>query len=297
MLAFSDPGTETPVLATAGGGSGWSSQAIEEGGGGFGISLAVTGDGEADVTYYTLSGEVRHATVGADGAGASEVIASFEPDEATFDGWNSSIAAAEDGALYATWYDGEDDLVLLASNEGGEWKEISTEGSTQAGRTPVLAANEAGQVFMAWYDSENEDLNLGQYPSKLGLLAVPSPHEAPAGDGDGNGDALECPKETTVEIAASPGAAGAGFDESELEVAADEPTTMCFLNEDEGQFHNVAVYSEEPEAGAAPDLFDPGGTIEAPDVAVYEIEPLPKGEYFYNCTVHPTTMIGTLTAA
>ena len=63
VLAYSDPSGAGPMVVTSnekntGPGA---PQAIDGGGGGYGISLALDKDGNPHVAYYTRDGEVRHA--------------------------------------------------------------------------------------------------------------------------------------------------------------------------------------------------------------------------------------------
>ena len=95
-------------------------------------------------------------------------------------------------------------------------------------------------------------------------------------------------------IAAPEGAASAGFSTDALEVEADVPIDLEFDNQDPGVGHNVQIFDGPDDA--APVLFD-GEVITGPNTAPYNVEPLPEGQYFFNCRIHPTTMTGTITAA
>jgi plastocyanin len=97
-----------------------------------------------------------------------------------------------------------------------------------------------------------------------------------------------------VTLAAPEGAAGSGFSTDALSVDADVPIDLEFDNQDPGVGHNVQIF-EGPD-DTAPVLFD-GPVITGPDKTTYPVEPLPEGDYFFNCRIHPTTMIGTITSA
>ena len=47
---------------------------------------------------------------------------------------------------------------------------------------------------------------------------------------------------------------------------------------------------------SAPLLFG-GNVVTGPTKVTYDVEPLPEGDYFFNCRIHPTTMTGTITSA
>lgn len=85
-------------------------------------------------------------------------------------------------------------------------------------------------------------------------------------------------------------ATGVEFSTEELEVPAGVPFIIRFEITD-AQNHNVSIL---PPAGGDP-LFT-GEIFQGPDVREYVIPPLPPGEYQFICDVHPTTMIGTMTA-
>ena len=95
-----------------------------------------------------------------------------------------------------------------------------------------------------------------------------------------------------VAIVAPPGAVEDGFASESYTAPADIPFEIEFDNQDPGQPHNVWIAEEE------------GGTtlLETPEIigpmtTTYPVaDPLSEGEYFFFCSIHPTTMTGTLTA-
>ncbi|HEX2052215.1 MAG TPA: cupredoxin domain-containing protein [Actinomycetota bacterium] len=91
----------------------------------------------------------------------------------------------------------------------------------------------------------------------------------------------------TVAIAAN----NLQFDKQELAIPADTEFTLAFNNQ-EAQPHNVAILEAQGSANA---LFR-GQIITGPREAEETVEPIPAGEYYFQCDVHPT-MNGTVTAA
>jgi plastocyanin len=95
-------------------------------------------------------------------------------------------------------------------------------------------------------------------------------------------------------LAAPEGAASEGFSPDALEVEADVPIDLEFDNQDPSVGHNVQIFDGPDDSAAS--LFQ-GEVITGPDRKTYPVPPLPEGEYFFHCEVHPTTMTGTITAA
>jgi plastocyanin len=95
-------------------------------------------------------------------------------------------------------------------------------------------------------------------------------------------------------LAAPEGAASAGFSTDALEVEAGVPIDLEFDNEDPSVGHNVQIFDGPDDSAAS--LFQ-GEVITGPAKKTYPVPPLPEGEYFFHCEVHPTTMTGTITAA
>ena len=97
---------------------------------------------------------------------------------------------------------------------------------------------------------------------------------------------------TVLALVAPEGAAVDGYASTELTAPAGVPFTIAFDNQDPGVLHNVALAVQE---GDAP--FFEGELITGPATIDYGIEPLETADYFFFCTVHPTTMTGTLSVA
>ena len=103
------------------------------------------------------------------------------------------------------------------------------------------------------------------------------------------------------EAAAAPAAAGAGaisaegvqFNTDALEFKAGEESHLHFTNEDSVQ-HNVAIYEDTAAADSQTDVLFDGEIISGGDDADYSIPALDKGEYVFQCDIHPA-MRGTVT--
>ena len=74
------------------------------------------------------------------------------------------------------------------------------------------------------------------------------------------------------------------FDTDQIDLAAGQPTTLTFDNEDAGIPHNIAIYSDD---SLSETLFQ--GT-QFPGIATeeYQIPALDAGTYYFHCDVHPT---------
>jgi plastocyanin len=85
-------------------------------------------------------------------------------------------------------------------------------------------------------------------------------------------------------------AQGIAFDTDAISLPADQQSTLTFDNRDSGVPHNIAIYTDESLSEA---LFQ-GEIVNGPATVEYEVPPLPAGEYYFHCDVHPT-MNGTVT--
>ncbi|MDQ3992000.1 MAG: cupredoxin domain-containing protein [Actinomycetota bacterium] len=109
---------------------------------------------------------------------------------------------------------------------------------------------------------------------------VAAPHEEPTEYPGAPADAAE--------ITAPPGAITEGFDRQQLTLPANAEATITFHNEDPGVPHNVAIYTDETAAEA---VFT-GDIVTGEDTIDYTFEAPDRGQYFFRCDVHPTTMTG-----
>lgn len=79
------------------------------------------------------------------------------------------------------------------------------------------------------------------------------------------------------------------FDAPCISVAANTAFSIRLINEDSDR-HDVAVYDTRDKVNEylRGEKIGPGETI------TYPMDPLPVGEYFFTCIVHPVDMRGTL---
>ena len=105
----------------------------------------------------------------------------------------------------------------------------------------------------------------------------------------------------TVAVGAQPGTGASGnvitaenlaFDRDTLSFPAGVASTLTFQNNDAGQSHNVAIYTDESASTA---LFQ-GELLTGVGSTEYQIPALEAGSYFFRCDVHPT-MNGTVTVS
>ncbi|HYI44010.1 MAG TPA: cupredoxin domain-containing protein [Actinomycetota bacterium] len=86
-------------------------------------------------------------------------------------------------------------------------------------------------------------------------------------------------------------AVNVAFSTDVLELPADEEAELAFTNSDAASVpHNIAIYEDD---SADKTLFQ-GETIPGGSEVTYQIDPLAKGEYYFQCDVHPG-MNGTVT--
>jgi plastocyanin len=98
-----------------------------------------------------------------------------------------------------------------------------------------------------------------------------------------------------AELAAPQNAIAEGFSTDALVFEADKPVELAFTNEDAGVAHNVWILDGPDDT--APPLFQ-GADVTGPGEFDYRIPPIPSGEYFFFCQLHPgTAMEGTLTVS
>ena len=103
----------------------------------------------------------------------------------------------------------------------------------------------------------------------------------PSGGGQPGGDVVQ-----VVATNAS------GWDTPELTAPADTPFTLEFDNQDSTVPHNLVINDPNGQRVNTGDT----SFFTGPAVRTYNVPALPAGDYQFLCEVHPTTMVGTLTA-
>ncbi len=88
---------------------------------------------------------------------------------------------------------------------------------------------------------------------------------------------------------------GLAFDADTIELAAGEQQTIAFDNQDSAE-HNLSVYQDEEAGQSQKGALFAGDNIAAGDSTEYQVDPLPAGEYYFQCDIHPT-MNGDVEAA
>jgi plastocyanin len=81
------------------------------------------------------------------------------------------------------------------------------------------------------------------------------------------------------------------FDVKELKIPADKEFEIAFNNQ-EAQQHNIVIL----KAQGSPDALFKGEIVQGPKEQSYKVGPIPAGNYYFQCEVHPT-MNGTVVAA
>jgi len=122
------------------------------------------------------------------------------------------------------------------------------------------------------------------YPIVIGIVL------AQIGFGGGGGHGTEAAHAAEGSGGTAISAAGVAFDKDTLTLPAGEETTLPFDNEDSVP-HNLAIYEDD---SASKELFV-GSEVAGGAGTDYEIPALDKGEYFFRCDLHPSSMIGTVT--
>jgi hypothetical protein len=280
-VAYVDPLSGNVVAASKFQGN-WQSALL--GPGGVGLSMTSGGDGGLYLSYYTDTGVVVASstdgfnwstTAVADVAGLKDGQGNTEP--------TTDVAVQSDGTAWVTWQDGKG--VLLA--QGKEtFDPVQTRGTEGGAYPSVAVVPDGSRVYVAWYDLDNQDLLVGIL-GDVGDLAVaaisptPTPAAGPAPE--------ECGTDKTIQLQEV--AKNIAFENGCLVAPAEKPFTIEFDNQDSGVQHNLTV------AQSADDIANPiaaTDTITGPDQAALDVDPLAAASYYFECTIHPTTMTGTL---
>jgi plastocyanin len=309
VVVYADPAAGA-VMAARQHGRSWTTEQVEAGADGAGISVAANGDGSLVAAYYAGTDSVSVATSDGGAWSASEAATLSEPTPmpsssaapsaasttaAEAPGKSTGVAITDDGTEYLTYEDPASGVVLASSTpDGGGFERIQTRG-TEFGQWPDVAVTPDGAgVSLAWYAPDQQDLAFGTYAEADSItLAKPSPSlvlstEAPAG--------AECSADTVkpatdITVTAPVGAAGTGFEQTCIVAPAGEKLSLTFDNQDTGQLHNADFYTAAPPAGT--ELFKSGDPAAGPETQTEpNVPPQKEGTYYFQCDVH-TNMNGT----
>ncbi|MDP9069554.1 MAG: cupredoxin domain-containing protein [Actinomycetota bacterium] len=134
--------------------------------------------------------------------------------------------------------------------------------------------------------SWSELLIVAAYPLVIGVVIA----SLGLGHGDSAGEAEHAGAEAAAAAgAAAVSAANVAFSTDTIELKAKTEETIPFVNDDSAE-HNIAIYEDD---SATKELFK-GEIIPGGQETTYTIPPLAKGEYYFQCDVHPG-MNGTVT--
>lgn len=286
MVAYGDGG-KTRLARRSG--SSWTSEAVP-GAGGYGVSMAVDGSGTPHLAYYDAAGNVRHAhSIGGASWEVSDV-ASIANATGPSSAWGTGIALDDKGVHYVTWADTTAKEIGYATNEGGAFQRKSLAGSL-SGVTPDIAVSGDGKnLAIAWYSTANADAEVATSASS-GMAIAFSPPPVSATSAAPPSTAECSPNGTKLQIAAK----NTAFDTKCLAAPAGKTFTVTFDNQ-EAVPHNFAIYTDSSATqllGGAPSASD---IVVGPSQKDYQVDPLKKGTYYFQCDIHPTIMNGTFVA-
>lgn len=286
-IAYGSEGTVFVARRSAAGA--WQSEVALTGRSGRGVSLDIDPDGNPHLALYADDEVVHTHSIGGARWEVSTVGEASGPDPES----STSIALDEGGIHHIAWSD--PDGVRYANNGEGEFAEEEIPGSA-GGVQPAMGAGAEGIAAIGWYQPKEELLKVSIRSEEEPLLAIPG--ESPI-VGPGETPGAECePDGTELSIVAPPSAFVEGFATDCLAAPAGEAFTIDFDNQDEGQMHNVAIYSADPIGDPAAQEFFSGEIFIGPDVRLYEPDPIEEGgTYFFRCDVHGSTMTGAFVVA
>ncbi len=121
--------------------------------------------------------------------------------------------------------------------------------------------------------------------------STPAPAPSGAASAAPSGEATPAPSGGTAGVVLTLTAQGTAYDTDTLEVPANTPFQIVFVNNDAGIPHNVAVHKDSPTGAEV----WKGEIFSGVATKTYDVPALPAGTYGFICSVHPN-MTGTLTA-
>ncbi len=295
VVVYADPAGGAVMAASLHGRS-WTTETVDPGAEGTGISVGVGKDGTIFAAYYASKDTVGLATSDGNGWAATDA-ATIGSGGASGEG--TGVAVADDGTVYLTYVDpGTATVVLASSAAGGGFEPIPTQ-ATDGGQWPAVDVTPDGAtVSLAWYEPEAQDLAYATVADSTDLvLAAPSPpfaasSEAPSGGADCSADTTK--PVTDVTVVAPTGAQASGFEQTCVVVPEGQKISITFDNQDAGVPHNLSGYQD---SSAVDKLFTSGLPAAGPETqGPAPFGPFDPGNYYFQCDVH-TNMNGTFVVA
>lgn len=290
VVAYADGGANAVMLATQSTGA-WTTQTVESGVMGSGLSLAVDGSGNVDLTYYGGDGQAHFASNAGGSWNVSAVGTSGKGEADAAGTQTTGVAVDGSGAVYAAWVDGDTGTVKLASStdDGATFAPIDTRQTANGSHPAVGVTVDGSQVYLAWYDTVNQNLNVGTYGQTKDLL-IANPSPLPTGL-ESPVRPIGCsPNGTKVTVVAQ----NTTFDTNCLATAAGTTLTVDLQNKDQIA-HNFVVYTADPlvdKNATALGGAKPFSPVNGGQSATFPIDIAKPGTYFFRCDFHPTTMVG-----
>jgi cytochrome c oxidase subunit II len=170
------------------------------------------------------------------------------------------------------------DLTLDASDAGQTFRGQCAELCGIGHRAMLFEVHAlAPAEFEAWYQGKLTEASASPSPAPSGAAPSGAAPSGPAPSGGAAGPTLDLVAQNVA------------FDKTDLSAAASAPFTIHFDNRDTGINHDVDILD-----GSGKKVFD-GKDFPGPAAQDYGVGPLPAGSYKFECSIHPTSMFGTLT--
>ena len=141
---------------------------------------------------------------------------------------------------------------------------------------PRWEAGDLNKLRVLWF--------IGALAALIGLLSLSAACGGGEEDGEDGGPSAE------LELTAL----STLFDKDELVAPAGQPLSVAIDNQDAGILHDFDIYELDAE-GEVGDLVYDGELFEGIDTKTFTVPALKAGTHQFICSVHPATMVGTLT--
>src|SRR5439155_12082256 len=150
--------------------------------GGYGVSLALDKDGNPIAAYYDAGGGVHEAhSSGGKTLAVSDVASPpvahgpIAPSTA----WGTGTTLDDKGTDYVTWAGIQQNQILVATDQGGQFKPIPVQGSLGGANPSIAVSADGKKQAVAWFDPTNANLDVASTSTGGLVLAFPLPTLGP----------------------------------------------------------------------------------------------------------------------